>query len=160
MAAWLVQCNPRKYRIFTAISLGRSIRTFSVNQYRDQMSIGDDVALWVSLGEPGYPSGVYAAGKIRSFHWPGRVDPQFWVANEPGPDTFVDIRFDRNIFHHPISCDELRHDRDFRSNLILRNARGTSFPVDPDEWHAIVRRLPRRHPTSRPRLSLPAKGQP
>lgn len=128
------------------------LENWSAKQHRTEMAVGDRAALWVSAGEPGYSAGVYGVGTILSLSWNGKVDRRFWVAEDPGPEKFVDIHFDRWIFHHPISVDELKRDRDFDDAPILRMARATNFLLSVDQWHAIERRVARRGPTAYPTL--------
>lgn len=128
---WLFQCNPRKFRLFRAVEQGVPLDNWAVNQHRDEIAVGDRAALWISAGEPGYLAGVYGIGTVRSLRWRGRVDKRFWVASEAGPDEYVDLDFDRWIFHHPISVDELKRDPDFDDALILRMPRATTSRCRP-----------------------------
>ncbi len=101
---------------------------------------------------PAIPPGVYALGSNRSLSWRGVVAQEYWAATEIGPEEFVDIDFDRWIFHHPISVDELKRDPDFDDASILRWRQATNFLIDSIQWHAIERRVNKRRPTDYPTL--------
>ena len=149
---WLFHCSPARFQLFRAIEDGAPINNWAAKQHRDEITDGDLAGLWVSGGVPGYPTGVYAVGTVRSAVWSGKVDQRYWVGGAPEPGQFVDIDFDRNIFHHPISVDELKSDQDFADALVLRMPRQTTFVLTASEWHAIERRLDKRRPTRTPRL--------
>lgn len=151
--SWLFQCNPKKFRIFDAVASSGPINNWAANQHKDEMTVGDRAALWISAGDPSYPSGVYALGTIRSLAYAGRVDGRYWIGEMPEPTTFVDIKFNRNVFHYPVSRDLLLTDPDFVNARLIRMPRETSSPLWSPEWRAVERRVQRRSPTKIPTLS-------
>ena len=96
---------------------------------------------------------MYGVGTIRSTVWAGEVDRRYWQGQVPEPDRFIDIAFDRWVFHHPISVDELKSDQDFRDARILRMPRATNFALSVEQWNAIERRVTKRRPTASPTLA-------
>jgi hypothetical protein len=153
VGGWLFQCSPRNYRIFDAVRAGTRIRNWAATQHSNEIQPGDNAALWIGAGEDGYPAGVYATGTVRSLAFRGNVDQKHWTGDVPEPHHFIDIDFDQFVFHHPIAKDELKRDPDFAKARIIRMPRGTNFLLTPEEWSAIERRMSKRRPTPRPRLT-------
>jgi len=58
MAYWILQANPRLYRVFSALDDAPALQTWTIAHHKDDMMSGDEFALWVS----GKDSGVYAFG--------------------------------------------------------------------------------------------------
>jgi hypothetical protein len=57
---WILQANPRRYRLFDALRDGYEISSWSVVHLRDEIAAGAEFALWVS----GEERGVYALGVV------------------------------------------------------------------------------------------------
>jgi EVE domain len=60
MSHWILQANPRRYRLFDALRDGYEVSTWTVAQFREEIAPGDDFGLWVS----GDDRGVYALGVV------------------------------------------------------------------------------------------------
>lgn len=135
MKYWILQANPRKYRIFDALEDPSSMRKWVVARYRNEIAPGDEFALWLSGSE----AGVYGFGLVT-----GRA------ALAPGDDTHwehpdenqrkkwrVGIRIDK-VLDSPILRSELLMNPRFTSNLIMRAPfAGNPFPVSKNEWQVI-----------------------
>jgi hypothetical protein len=114
MAHWLLQHNPARGVCGSG--------DWTVRRYRELISAGDDVALWLS----GRGGGVAAVGAI----------------TEPPHDGLITVDFTRWFPDRLIPRDELRHDERFRDALVLRMPGGSNpFPVTPGQWRAIVERV-------------------
>ncbi|MBM2621443.1 EVE domain-containing protein [Actinoplanes sp. LDG1-06] len=118
MAHWLLQHNPARGVCGSG--------DWTVRRYRELITAGDDVALWLS----GRDGGVAAVGTI---------------ADAPA-DSVIKVNFTREFTGRPIPRDVLKQDERFRDALVLRMAGGSNpFPLTPEQWQAIVERVPPEH---------------
>lgn len=121
MAHWLLQHNPARG------DCGLGDGDWPVRRYRDRVTAGDDVAVWVS----GKRGGVVAVGKV--------VDPP-----HPGADgPVMGVAITKAFHEAPVPRDTLKADPRFAEALVLRMpGGGNPFPVTPGEWRAIVDHVP------------------
>lgn len=99
---WVFQANPAKiYRIGDALTEG-ILKSWMVNQYRNEIKVGDKVILWVS----GESAGIYALATVTSPVHEAEVEEdehQFFVDEtkiEAGDR--VNLRMDYNLVERPI----------------------------------------------------------
>ncbi len=122
MAFWLVQHNPARGDCGSGPWL--------IRRYRDLITPGDDIALWLS----GRAGGVSAVGTI--------VD----APHETADGITIGVTFTRTFTGRPIPRATLKADDRFRDALILRMpGGGNPFPLTPAQWQAITDRIPPEH---------------
>ena len=110
---WLLQYNPAHEQPGDR---------WPIRRYRDRIQAGDEVAIWSS----GPDGGVVGFGQVKSAH---------------GPANSVLIEKVRAF--PAIRRDVLKEDPRFAKALILRmSGGGNPFPLDADQWQAIVDRAP------------------
>ncbi|MDR7275068.1 hypothetical protein J2S41_001846 [Catenuloplanes atrovinosus] len=139
MAHWIVQANAAAWHQ----RAGQDVREWCVKRYRDRITPGDDLALWLT-------GGVGLAGVGRFTGVPYRWVDGTWHA----PVDLVPLGT-------PVGRAELLSDPDFARSAILRMPGGANpFPVTDREWEAIRRRVPAARPPGRAadRSALHATG--
>ena len=116
MRYWIIQANPRRYRIFKALDAGYP-HDWRVPNWR-AIAPGDEFALW---GCGPRRSGAYAFGVVTETpeHRIGEPDP-YWVNPEEDDrqDWHVGVRI-KNILSRPILKVELSQDPDFADAPIM-----------------------------------------
>ncbi|WP_202446644.1 hypothetical protein [Streptomyces sp. SID5468] len=82
MTAWVLICNPRKYRLQEMLDDDRELTSWSVGRHLHEMREGDPFALWVS----GPRGGVVATGQLTGgpFWLDEEGDDGYWT-EAPGP---------------------------------------------------------------------------
>jgi hypothetical protein len=142
MRAWIFQANPKIYDVKRAT---QSLRedTWLVQQHRTEIHHGDRVYLW----ESGRDAGILAAGQVldevseremfkesKPFVLDtrklGGVQPRVRISI----DTVVDNKIKRSFIRKLAGLENLS---------ILRQPRGTNFPVSPEESTIIEQLLAR-----------------
>ncbi|MBP5973093.1 EVE domain-containing protein [Brasilonema sp. CT11] len=135
---WLFQGNPKNYRMFDAIQDLKEM-PWPLNRYTEDISVGDEVIIWVS----GKESGIYAFGEIIE---PVKIfeevsDEDYWInqdlmsnlRTQPGPC----IRFTTKLLDQPLLRKELKQDPILKNLSVIRINRGSIFKVTPEEWKRI-----------------------
>ena len=118
MAHWLVQANAAAWRD----RADREVREWCVKRYRDRVTPGDDIALWLTGG-----IGVVATGRVTGppYQWPDGS----WHAPVDLPHRFFDA---------PVSRAVLKEDPAFAGSAILRMPGAANpFPLTEGEWQAL-----------------------
>jgi 5-methylcytosine-specific restriction protein A len=155
MRHWILQANPRRYRLFDALRDGYEISSWSVAHLRDEIAPGDEFALWVS----GEGRGVYALGVVTEPAEYRRDDDPYWTdpADASTPTWQVGIRVAQTLIDRPVLSEDLAEDPRFTNALILRMPGGRNpFRLTEDEWLAIVSRCsPNTAAVERPRRNPP-----
>jgi hypothetical protein len=141
MAYWILQANPKYYRIFDALSENAAIRTWTVARYRKVIQRGDEFALWVS----GRKSGVYAFGVVtrRAEFMPDEPDP-YWTkpVDDAEPVWHVRIKV-TDVLEYPILRSEIAADPALANSAIIKMpGGGNPFLLDDDQWQAILAHQP------------------
>ncbi|MBA4493576.1 EVE domain-containing protein [Paenactinomyces guangxiensis] len=124
--AWIFQYNPR-YGFDLMEYLKQydpndaETPTWSVNQHRKKIKKGDEVFFWKTQPD----SGIYVIGRTLS-------DP--FASHEPTRFGAIKcyVQFDY-VLNKPILRKHLLTDPDFTHLSVLRNPKGTNFPVSPKE---------------------------
>jgi predicted RNA-binding protein with PUA-like domain len=142
MAHWLLQSNPQKWRLadFLEEHTPEELSAWSVTRYLDQVSEGDDLALWRS----GRDAGVIALGHATgpTYEAAGAADT-YWEDPEQADRThwWLPLRLTEVFLEAPVTREELRHDPRFTQAAILRQPfAGNPFPLSREEWRAILDR--------------------
>ena len=134
---WIFQANPKKYRILESLR-AEAEESWNVRQHGQEVAPGDRVLIWLS----GEQAGIYALGTVTTApiltadsptgqaYWNDkaegkRVRPRVWV------------RYDRVLVDRPLLKEFIACDSDLWNLAILRQPRGTNFPVTDAEWRAL-----------------------
>ncbi|MEU4675332.1 EVE domain-containing protein [Amycolatopsis sp. NPDC023774] len=162
---WVLQCNPKKWDVWSWWeNREEPVTTWSVAQHLNDLRTGDRFALWISGAHPG----VHAVGTVTSEPYQTEDFDEYW-AEQPELRHVVDVRFDRFLFDHPLTKQELASDPAFANARITRMAYAANPTLlEPAEWAVIERRADRRGRssiaapteavvTSRPVGSIPEK---
>ena len=136
---WIFQGNPQRYDIMNALAdeeIG-DIMHWSVNQYRKEISKGDMGMIWMS----GKEAGIYAITEIMNdpkMMTEPEAERKYWIdsANEEGERIRVRMKILKNLLHAPLTKEILKLN-DLGNISILRQTRGTNFPVTQEEWIKI-----------------------
>lgn len=143
MSYWILQANPKLYKIDSALHAATAIRTWTIAHHWREIAPGDRFALWVS----GKNSGVYAFGVVTKPAMVRPGDDSHWQDPAEGNRRKwrIGIRIEStDVLVNPIRRDTLSKDPDFADALILRMpGGGNPFPLSQAEWQAIISRRPR-----------------
>lgn len=140
MAYWLFQSNPKYFRILDAINDLDDI-DFVVSRYDTQMSLGDDVIIWLS----GQDSGIYALAKI--IETPRIIQNSFrhldyWIDKEQleknNWQKFLTLKFTEKLLDHPLLKTELKKDDLLKDLMIIRQPQSSNYRVTREEWEKIL----------------------
>jgi len=142
MAHWLLQNNPRKWRLaeFLEEHTLDELGAWSVTRYLDQVSASDDLVMWLTGSDAGvialgHATGPpYEAAGAADAYWedPEQADRARWWLPLQLTEVFPDA---------PVTREELRHDPRFAQAAILRQPwAGNPFPLSDAEWQAILDR--------------------
>jgi predicted RNA-binding protein with PUA-like domain len=142
MRYWILQANPRRYRLLDALRDGYGISSWSIAHLREEIAPGDEFALWLS----GEERGVYALGVVTepAESRPDDNDP-YWTdpADATAPRLQVGIRLRQSLIDSPVLGEDLAEDPRFANAPILRMPGGRNpFRLTEDEWQAILARCP------------------
>lgn len=121
--AWILQATPRRRNLAAELRATDTL-AWSVARYGRELTPGDRVYYW----QAGRDAGIYGVGAV------DEVVPR-------GPDRryTVRTRHERALFV-PLARDDLRADPVLRDIPVLRQPRGTAFPLTPAQAAALARR--------------------
>ncbi|MDU8996421.1 EVE domain-containing protein [Streptomyces mirabilis] len=89
MTAWVLVCNPKRFRLQEMLDDGGELTSWSVGRHLREMREGDSFALWVS----GSRSGVVATGQLTGEpFWTDEDDDDGYWAEAPGPRHVAPLR--------------------------------------------------------------------
>ena len=144
---WIFQANPDRFDILNALSdISYDKDTWLVNQYKSQIKKGDVVLIWMSGVEDG---GIYAVGEILTNPTVMRDNPhtdKYWLNDgDRGQEKLrVNLKVTNKFLNHPIFRSELKNIGKLKKLSILKNPRGTNFPVAESEWKIIKQQIENR----------------
>jgi len=141
-AAWIFQANPDTFDVRGSLD-GREGQecTWTVNQYVEDIDVGDRVYLWESGSEGGIVGTAYVTEPVRkraAFDWEKRF---------AGEEDFLEGDKKRVVLHieravdPPLRRNDLAEKPELQDLSILQFANATNFPVDPGEAETIERLL-------------------
>ncbi len=121
--SWIFQATPRSRDLVAELRASDSLE-WSVSRHGRDLQPGDRVYYW----QAGRDAGVYGVGAVRE-------------TSTRGPDGKYAVRtvHERALFA-PITRAELRDDEELRSLAVLRQPRGTVFPLTAAQDIALGRR--------------------
>lgn len=134
---WIFQANPNKYRIEESLKLERE-EYWNLNQHAKKVDVGDRVLIWIC----GKEAGVYAVGTVVTepeLMPDSDKGMKYWLASNEGRRVKprVLVRYDEVFLDNPLLRKYIRCDPALWNLQILRQPRGTNFPVSEEEWFAI-----------------------
>lgn len=122
--AWIFQATPRSRDIAAELGAGDTL-SWSVARYGRELQPGDRVYYWQS----GRDAGIYGVGRVTLVS-----------TRQPDGRYAVQTGHERALFA-PITRAELRADPTLRDLAVLRQPRGTVFPLSSAHELALARRL-------------------
>ena len=122
--SWIFQATPDS-RDLAAELRGSDSLSWSVARYGRDLRMGDRVYYWQSGGD----AGIYGVGTVQD------VSPR-----DPAGRYTALTTHERPLFA-PITRTELRGDDDLRELAVLRQPRGTVFPLSAAQEAALARRI-------------------
>jgi hypothetical protein len=141
MATWIFQGNPDHFDVDKTLS-DRDNVTWSVNQFADEIGVGDEVFIWRAVGKvPGEP-GIVARGTVVSEPIEMPADtPEFWHVPVPQDELrtrveLAEVRLTPEagmITHATIEEDEI-----LKTLPVFTDATQTNVMLGEDEAARIV----------------------
>lgn len=133
--SWFFQANSDFYRIRDALASLKQIR-WAVKQYQSQVHIDDTVYLW----ETGANGGLLAKARVATEPCDG-VDPPhelpYYVTPPTEPSWLgVNLEIER-VYAEPLKRPALLENVTLANTQLIRNPRGTNFPMTEDEVVAL-----------------------
>ncbi len=130
LTAWIFQYNPKLGFDLMQHLKQRDFRpsepdTWSVNQHRQRIKQGDEIYFWKT--QPN--AGIYVIGRVMS-------DPFTIHEYNRFGGVKCYVRFDY-VLNQPVLRKHLSQDPEFANLSILRNPKGTNFPVSAAERKAF-----------------------
>lgn len=135
---WLFQANPDRYRIVDSLRIEPD-EWWNLNQHASEVSVGDNVAIWLSGENAGlYALGSVAEGPIKMAD--SERGQSYWKLEEDGKKVKPRVRvtYHRVITDRPLLKTFLLLSPEFRNLRVIRSPRGTNFVLDDVEWSALV----------------------
>lgn len=135
MKTWIFQGTPDTFDIGGYLAASAGLIRWQVNRYSDQISVGDSVFIWRS----GEEAGVVAEGTAVDVPRIQREDElsfDFWtqIPSAEEEKMRVNIRLNKIARQREIlKRDWFKDDSILKNLLIMRQAAGTNFPVEPLE---------------------------
>lgn len=92
MAAWVLVCNPKRFRLREMLDDGGELTSWSVGRHLKEIHEGDIFALWLS----GPGGGVAAIGRLTGEpFWTDEDDDEGYWAEAPGPRHVAPLRVEQ-----------------------------------------------------------------
>jgi MoxR-like ATPase len=139
---WIFQANPKLFDLqarLAELDLEKpdadNTEEWTVSRYESQMQSGDIALIW----QAGPNAGIYAVAEITGtfFDRPASFNPNREI------ERAAELRF-KQVFHHPITKDELIQHPVLRNLQIIRIPQGTNFSVTHEEWESLQPLLARQ----------------
>ncbi|MFH8609372.1 hypothetical protein ACH4D5_18025 [Streptomyces sp. NPDC018029] len=132
MATWLLNCNPKTFKLDEYHDAGEVLNSWTIARFRDEVAAGDEFVLWVS----GPNAGIAAYGHFTGPAEYGQVDPEYWTT-DPGQKHFVPLDVDKWLDLR-IPKAQLAGDARMAEASILRQPfAGNPHRLSDDQWRAI-----------------------
>ncbi|CAM5379687.1 EVE domain-containing protein [Streptomyces purpurascens] len=132
MATWLLNCNPKTFRLDEYRDSGEVLTSWTIARHRDEVAADDEFVLWVS----GPNAGVAAYGHFTGPAEYGQVDPRYWTI-EPGQKFLVPLEVDKWLDLR-VPKAQLAGDARMAEATILRQPfAGNPHRLTTDQWQAI-----------------------
>ncbi|MFI0899091.1 EVE domain-containing protein [Streptomyces sp. NPDC020983] len=147
MTAWLLVCNPMKFRLKAMLDDGGELTNWSVGRYLRDMHKGDHFALWLT----GQGAGVVATGELTGEpYWTDddEDDDGYW-AEPPGPRNVVPLRVEQWL-QAPVPRSWFKTHGDFAAATVLTQPFATNpHRLSDEQWGALAAEVEQAltHPT-------------
>lgn len=137
---WIFQANPKRYDILNALAdneIGNEIH-WLVNQKKSEIKKGNLGIIWLS----GKEAGVYVVTEILTdpeIMKEPASEKKYWL-DDSGKDDYklrVKMKIIINLLQNPIYKETIKNTKGLENLSILRQAQGTNFPVELNEWTEI-----------------------
>lgn len=133
---WVFQANPTKvYRIIDALKAGL-LKSWMVNQYKNEIQTGDKVILWVS----GEAAGIYALATVTSPVHNAVVEEEeneyFIDQSKIGEGSRVELRLDYNLVDKPLIKEQVLATPQLSD--LKQGTQGTNFPATKLQYDTII----------------------
>lgn len=133
---WVFQANPTSvYRIFDALKAG-ILKSWMVNQFKQEIKIGDKVILWVS----GETAGVYALATVTSpVNKSKETEDEFQYFIDSSKIEVRDrvtLQLDYNLIEKPILKKQVLSTPNLMD--IKQGTQGTNFPATQLQYNTIL----------------------
>ncbi|MFH8389921.1 hypothetical protein [Streptomyces sp. NPDC018036] len=137
VAAWVLVCNPKKFRLEEMLDDGGELTSWSVGRYLHDMREGDVFALWLS----GPQGGVVATGQLTGEpFWIDEDDDDYWT-EAPGPRHVVPLRVGEWL-ETPIPRTWFKGRSAFLGASVLTQPFATNpHRLTEQQWEALVREV-------------------
>lgn len=137
MSNWLFQGNPKRYPVLDHLLDGEMEIDWTVTQHLNEISGGDNAALWVS----GKRAGVYAIGHVTDVTFSGTADDEWLDAADRGKEiTLCPIQWTDNCVDRPILKGDLLAAGGFEQARIIRQPFSRNpLKLTDAEWQVIER---------------------
>ncbi len=133
---WIFQGNPKVYDFHRAIA-ANAIRSWTVNNHKEKIKIGDKVILWLTGKKPG----CYALATVASnlFHRKNDKDEaEFYTDGKgAGEGNAVEIKVDHNLSQSPILWESLKELQEFET--FKGGTQGTNFSATKEPYETILK---------------------
>jgi len=144
---WIFQFNPATYRWFDWVKEKRDIEQWLVSQHTREIHKRDKVAIWAS----GEKAGFYAIGEIETNPSKKPLNHEqeiYWTKREDvckfQEKSSVLIKYVKLFIDRPLLAKECLQDPIFQSMEILRQPKGTNFPLTMQQWNKILEHIHRK----------------
>ncbi len=137
MANWLFHGNPKKFPIVDHLRNGGHDTNWPITQHLDDVSVGDNAALWIN----GPGSGVYAIGYVASAPFFGFRDDDWINPEDRGvEDNFCALRWTDILVDRPVLKPDLLAAGGFSEARVIRQPFGRNpLRLTDAEWRLIER---------------------
>jgi len=140
---WIFQANPQRYDIMNALADNEVTSNevhWEINQHKSEIFKGHTALIWLS----GKEAGIYAIAEILTdpeVMAENRAEKKYWIdiADQVGERLRVKMKILRNLLQNPITKEAIKNITGLRGLSILKQPRGTNFPVRVEEWNLIMR---------------------
>lgn len=148
---WLFQANVTRYHLQSELQqLGQGgLETWMVTRHRDEMRVGDPVALWQS----GKQAGVYGIAEITGEPFETEMPDWSHDTSKTKVGWQVPLRV-LSVPEDPILKGEILGNANLADLGVIRSPQGTNFKVTPQQWKALQALLAGRVPEVQEELPL------
>ena len=146
MHYWILQSNPRTYRIFDYLREYPSLSdTWQVSLFKDEIKPGDHAFIWVSNEAGKRNRGIYAKAKVVAppdeNRQPCEREMPYYI-DEDGKRRLsklprLEICYIKLLLDNPLLADDLRKTHGLENLLVLRMARRGVYKLSEDEGRII-----------------------
>jgi len=137
MSNWLFHGNPKRFPIIDDLRDGDADTNWVITQHLDDVSVGDNTALWVS----GPSAGVYAVGYITDAVFSGSKNEDWLDPDDHGAEgNFCPLHWTDILADRPVLKSDLLAAGGFEKARVIRQPfAGNPMLLTDAEWTLINR---------------------